>query len=77
MPDTRELRASEAAVTEPDLSEARDQMYTSIRRLADIMTERFDRGEQPITLGNGSLAELFAFVSAFGPVVQAAGPRPG
>jgi hypothetical protein len=52
-------------------------MYTATRRIADSMTEQFDRGEQPINLGNASLAELFAFVSAFGPVAQAAGPRPG
>ena len=59
--------ASEAAVTEPDLSEARDQLYTVILRIADSMTERFDRGEQPITCGNASLVELLAFVSTFGP----------
>jgi hypothetical protein len=67
MPDTQELCASEAPVTEPDLSEARDQMYTAITRIVDIMMARFDRGEEPIKLGTGSLAELFAFVSAFGP----------
>src|SRR5271166_1460521 len=66
MPDTRERRASEAAVTELDLSEARDRMYIAMTRRAAIMTARFDRGEQPMNLGNASLADLFAFVSAFG-----------
>ena len=35
------------------------------------MTERFGRGEEPINLGNASLVELLAFVSAFGPIAQA------
>jgi hypothetical protein len=77
MPDTRELRASEAAVTEPNFSGAGDRVYTAIVRIADSMTERFGRGEEPINLGNASLVELLAFVSAFGPVAQVAGPRPG
>ena len=42
-------------------------MYTAITRIVDIMTARFGRGEEPIKFGTGSLAELFAFVSAFGP----------
>jgi hypothetical protein len=45
-------------------------MYTEIARIADIMTERFGRGEEPINLGNASLVELLAFVSAFGPIAQ-------
>jgi hypothetical protein len=40
-------------------------------RIADSMTERFGRGEEPINLGNASLVELLAFVSAFGPIAQA------
>jgi hypothetical protein len=39
-------------------------------RIVDSMTERFGRGEEPINLGNASLIELLAFVSAFGPVAQ-------
>ena len=70
MPDTRELRASEAAVTGPNFSGAGDRMYTEIARIADRMTERFSRGEEPINLGNASLVELLAFVSAFGPIAQ-------
>jgi hypothetical protein len=70
MPDTQELRASEAAVTGPNSSGAGDRMYTEIARIADIMTERFGRGEEPINLGNASLVELLAFVSAFGPIAQ-------
>jgi len=68
MPDTRELRASEAAVTGPNSSGARDRLYTKMARIADSMTERFGRGEEPINLGNASLVELLAFVSAFGPI---------
>ena len=45
-------------------------MYTEIARIADSMTERFGRGEEPINLGNASLVELLAFVSAFGPIAQ-------
>ena len=71
MPNTQELRASEAAVTGPNSSGAGDRMYTEIARIADIMTERFGRGEEPINLGNASLVELLAFVSAFGPIAQA------
>jgi len=71
MPDTQELRASEAAVTGPNASGAGDRMYTEIARIADIMTERFGRGEEPINLGNASLVELLAFVSTFGPIAQA------
>jgi hypothetical protein len=37
------------------------------------MTERFGRGEEPINLGNASLVELLALVSAFGPIAQVAG----
>jgi len=70
MPDARELRASEAAVTGPNFSGAGDRMYTEIARIADRMTERFNRGEEPINLGNASLVELLAFVSAFGPIAQ-------
>jgi hypothetical protein len=77
MPDTRELRASEAAVTGPNSSGARDRLYTEMARIADSMTERFGRGEEPINLGNASLVELLAFVSAFGPIAQVAGPAPG
>ena len=75
MPDTRELRASEAAVTGPN-SGARDRLYTQMARIADSMTERFGRGEEPINLGNASLVELLAFVSAFGPIAQVAGAAP-
>jgi hypothetical protein len=67
MPDTRELRASEAAVTGPNSSGARDRLYTKMARIADSMTERFGRGEEPINLGNASLVELLAFVSATEP----------
>jgi hypothetical protein len=67
MPDTRELRASEAAVTGPNSSGARDRLYTEMVRIAESMTERFGRGEEPVNLGNASLVELLAFVSAFGP----------
>jgi len=70
MPDTRELRASEAAMTGPNSSGARDRVYTKMARIADSMTERFGRGEEPINLGNASLVELLAFVSAFGPIAQ-------
>ena len=70
MPDTQELRASEAAVTGPNFPGAGDRTYTEIARIADIMTERFGRGEEPINLGNASLVELLAFVSAFGPIAQ-------
>ena len=70
MPDTRELRASEAAVTGPNSSGARDRLHTKMARIADSMTERFGRGEEPINLGNASLVELLAFVSAFGPIAQ-------
>jgi hypothetical protein len=70
MPDTRELRASEAAVTGPNSSRARDRLYTEMARIADRMTERFGRGEEPIDIGNASLVELLAFVSAFGPIAQ-------
>ena len=70
MSDTRELRASEAAVTGPNSSGARDRLYTAMARIADRMTERFGRGEEPINLGNSSLVELLAFVSAFGPIAQ-------
>ena len=70
MPDTRELRASEAAATGPNSSGARDRVYTEMARIADRMTERFSRGEEPINLGNASLVELLAFVSAFGPIAQ-------
>src|SRR6266404_1863353 len=76
MPDTRELRASEAAVTGPNSSGARDRIYTKMARIADSMTERFGRGEEPINLGNASLVELLAFVSAFGPIAQVAGAAP-
>ena len=76
MPDTRELRASEAAVTGPNSSGARDRVYTQMARIADSMTERFGRGEEPINLGNASLVELLAFVSAFGPIAQVAGAPP-
>jgi len=69
MPDTRELRASKA-VTGPNSSGARDRVYTEMARIADRMTERFSRGEEPINLGNASLVELLAFVSAFGPIAQ-------
>jgi len=68
MPDTRELRASEAA----DSSGARDRLYTKMARIADRMMERFGSGEEPINLGNASLVELLAFVSAFGPIDQGA-----
>jgi hypothetical protein len=71
VPDTRELRASEAAVSGPNSSGARDRFYTEMARIADSMTERFGRGEEPINLGNASLVELLAFVSAFGPIAQA------
>ena len=76
MPDTRELRASEAAVTGPNSSGTRDRVYTKMARIADSMTERFGRGEEPINLGNASLVELLAFVSAFGPIAQVAGAAP-
>ncbi|HWZ67939.1 MAG TPA: hypothetical protein VNW89_08930 [Stellaceae bacterium] len=76
MPDTRELRASEAAATGPNSSGARDRVYTEMARIADRMTERFSRGEEPINLGNASLVELLAFVSAFGPITQVAGAAP-
>ena len=76
MPDTREPRASEAAVTGPNSSGARDRLYTKMARIADSMTERFGRGEEPINLGNASLVELLAFVSAFGPIAQVAGAAP-
>ena len=71
MPDTRELRASEAAVSGPNSSGARDRFYTEMARIADSMTKRFGRGEEPINVGNASLVELLAFVSAFGPIAQA------
>src|SRR5258705_12547255 len=73
MPDTRELRASKAAVTGPNSSGARDRVYTEMARIADSMTERVGRGEEPINLGNASLVELLAFVSAFGRIAQGAG----
>jgi len=72
MPDARELLASEAAVTGPNSSGAGDRMYTEVARIADRMTERFGRGEEPINLGNASLVELLAFVSAFGPIARSA-----
>ena len=34
------------------------------------MVERFGRGEEPVDLGNASLVELLAFVTAFGPAAQ-------
>jgi hypothetical protein len=68
MPDTRELRASEAAMTGPNFSGARDRAYTEMVRIAGSMTERVGRGEEPINLGNASLVELLAFVSAFDPI---------
>src|SRR5260370_39333109 len=70
MPDTRELRASEAAVTGPNSSGALDRVYTEMARIADSMTERCVRGDEPINLWNASLIELLAFVSAFGPIPQ-------
>ncbi|SRR5258705_7593545 len=70
MPDTQELRASEASVTGSNSSGARDRLYTEMPRIADRMTEMFGRGEEPINLGNASLVELLAFVSAFGPIAQ-------
>jgi len=76
MPDTQELRASDAAATGPNSSGARDRVYTEMARIADRMTERFSRGEEPINLGNASLVELLAFVSAFGPIAQVAGAAP-
>ena len=69
MPEPPGLRASESAATGPNSSGAGDRMYTKIARIADSMTERFGRGEEPINLGNASLVELLAFVSAFGPIV--------
>jgi hypothetical protein len=68
MPDTQELHASEAAVIGPNSSGARNRLYTAMARIADRMAERFGRGEEPINLGNASLVELLAFVSAFGPI---------
>ena len=41
MPDTRELRASEAAMTRPNSSGAPDRLYTVMARIADSMTGRF------------------------------------
>src|SRR5258705_4965141 len=39
MPDTPELRASEAAVAGPNSSEARDPVYTNVARIGHSMTE--------------------------------------
>jgi hypothetical protein len=71
-PGTRELRASDATLTGPNSSGVRDRLYIEMARIADSITERFGRGEEPIDLGNASLVELLAFVSAFGPVAQVA-----
>ena len=57
-------------MTGPNSSGVRDRLYTKMARIADSMTERFGRGEEPINLGNASLVELLAFVSAFGPIAQ-------
>ena len=51
---------------------ARDRLYTEMDRIASTMIERFGRGEPPIDLGNASLVELLAFVTAFGPVAPVA-----
>jgi len=73
IPDTPELRASDAAPpTGPNSSEAKDRLDRKIARIADSMVERFGRGEEPVDLANASLVELLAFVTAFGPAAQMA-----
>ena len=72
IPDTPELRASDAAPTGPNSSEAKDRLDRKIARIADRMVERFGRGEEPVDLANASLVELLAFVTAFGPAAQTA-----
>src|SRR5438477_1037605 len=73
IPDTPELRASDAAPpTGPNSSEAKDRLDREIAQVADSMVERFARGEEPVDLANASLVELLAFVTAFGPAAQMA-----
>src|ERR1700745_2053309 len=73
IPDTPELRASDAAPpTGPNSSETKDRLDRKIARIADSMVERFGRGEEPVDLANASLGELLAFVTAFGPAAQGA-----
>src|SRR5438045_2717485 len=73
IPDTPELRASDAAPpTGPNSSEAKDRLDRKIAQIADSMVERFGRGEEPVDLANASLVELLAFVTAFRPAAQIA-----
>jgi len=51
MPDTRELRASEAAVTGPNSSGARDGLHTKMARIADSMRRGLVAARSRLTSG--------------------------
>ena len=77
MPDTRELRASEAAVTGPNSSGARDGLHTKMARIADSMRRGLVAARSRLTSGMPrSSSCLHSFrLSVRSPKLQE--PRPG